>query len=430
MQDRLDGSEPATGTQAAFPEPAAERTSAAFLSMLIGFAFLMNTLGRGVTETFAVFLLPVEAALGATRSEITATYSIYMLVHGIAAPFAGQLVDRFGARLTYGAGLLLLGGGYTLGAMAQTVHQYYATVGAMSGLGAACLGMVVASSLLSRWFSKRLGSVMSVPYAAVGFGVLVVPPFTQYLLTHYDWRWAHMLLGLTVLSLIALLVVLPLARVTRGSPEWQSERRKSFESGARLWTVVRAIRTPAFWALFSVYFWTAVAAYAVMPQSVAFLVENGFDPLVAAGAFGITGLLSTIGIMGMGWFSDRFGRVTATVISYLVTMSGIACLMAVMWFPQMIFVYGFVTLFGLMQGVRGPVIAALVAILYRGGSVGAIFGALSMALGLGAGLGSWASGLLHDLTGNYGASFSLAIAASFVGMLSYVASDSLRRERL
>jgi MFS family permease len=75
---------------------------------LIGLTLVMNTLGRGVTETFAVFLLPVEKALGATRSEISATYSIYMIVNGFAAPFAGQLIDRLGARATYGAGLILL----------------------------------------------------------------------------------------------------------------------------------------------------------------------------------------------------------------------------------------------------------------------------------------------------------------------------------
>jgi len=400
------------------------------LVSLVGLAFLFNTFGRGVTETFAVFLLPVEAALDATRSEITATYSVYMLVHGFAAPFAGQLVDRLGARTTYAAGLVLLGGGYVLGGQAETLTHYYLTVGAMSGLGAACLGMVVATSLLSRWFTRRIGSIMSIPYAAVGFGVLVVPPFTQWLLTHSGWREAHALLGYTILSMLPLVLIVPLARITRGSPNWQDQRRTARASGATLWTVGQAIKTPAFWALFAVYFWTSVAAYAVLPQSVAFLVERGFDPLAAAGAFGMTGLLSTIGIIAMGSVSDRFGRLWATVVSYVSSMVGTACLIAVAWVPEMVLVYAFVLFFGLMQGARGPVIAALVATLYRGGSVGAIFGALSMGLGLGASAGSWASGLLHDVTGDYVASFSLAICASLAGMINYTASRSLRTETL
>jgi len=428
--------EPHTNSQ---PLPAADTTDRStavddgrpvhLLVTLVLVAFLFNTLGRGLTETFAVFVLPVEAALGASRAEITLTYSIYMLVHGIAAPFAGQVIDRLGARLTYGMGLLLLGGGYVLGAGATSLTHYYLTVGVMPGLGAAFLGMVVASSLLSRWFTRGIGSMMAVPYAAVGFGVLIGPPVTQWLIETYDWRTAHAALGYASLSLLPLLLVLPLGRITGGSPEWQTTRAATLTAGS-LWTVSRAARTPAFWALFFVYFWTALAAYSVLPQSVAFLVEQDFDPLVAAGALGISGGLSTIGIVGMGWASERFGRLRSVVVSYVISMTGIACLLAIIWVPSLIFVYLFVLCFGLMQGVRGPVIAALVAILYRGGAVGSIFGALSLALGLGAGVGSWLSGLLHDLTHDYVASFGLAITASLFGLITYVASASLRHESL
>ena len=103
------------------PSDTAQDPSRAFLVLLIGLTLVMNTLGRGVTETFAVFLLPVEKALGATRSEISATYSIYMIVNGFAAPFAGQLIDRLGARATYGAGLILLGSAYVAGSYAETL---------------------------------------------------------------------------------------------------------------------------------------------------------------------------------------------------------------------------------------------------------------------------------------------------------------------
>ncbi len=400
------------------------------LVTIIALAFAMNTLARGITETFAVFLLPVEAAFGASRSQMTATYSIYMLVHGIAAPFAGQLIDRLGARVTYGAGLILLGGAYLIGGHAQNLWHYYLSVGVMSGLGAACLGMVVATGLLSRWVTNRVGSIMSIPYAAVGFGVLVFPPLTQLLIGQYDWRTAHVIIGCGIMSAFLVVMLFPLARITRGSEAWRAQRSETLGAGGRVWGVASAVRTRAFWALFAVYFWTSVSAYAVLPQSVAFLVESGFDPLVAAGAFGLTGGLSTLGILAMGQISDRFGRLYATVGSYICSMVGIALLVAIVWVPHLAFVYGFVVFFGLMQGARGPVIAGLVATLYRGGSVGAIFGALSLALGLGAAFGSWASGLLHDLTSGYVASFGLAIAASAMGLLSYVASASLRTETM
>ena len=74
----------------------------------------MNLVARGVPETFAVFLLPVQKGLGVSRADITLTYSVYMLAYGLSGPLVGQLIDRFGARLAYGFGLASLGLGYIL----------------------------------------------------------------------------------------------------------------------------------------------------------------------------------------------------------------------------------------------------------------------------------------------------------------------------
>lgn len=100
--------------------PSATTPTAGFLTGLVTLTFLMNAIGRGVTETFAVYLLPVEAALGVDRGQISATYSIYMLAYGCSAPFVGQLMDKFGARLCYATGLLALGLGTLLGARSET----------------------------------------------------------------------------------------------------------------------------------------------------------------------------------------------------------------------------------------------------------------------------------------------------------------------
>lgn len=403
--------------------------AADFYIILVALTFLMNTVGRGATEAFAVFLLPVEAALQTTRSEIALTYSLYMIVHGLAAPVAGQLIDRLGARITYATGLSFLAAANFLAGYATELWHYYATVGVMNGLGAACLGMVVASALLSRWFTKGLGFMMAMPSAAVGAGMLIFPPVLQMVLAHYSWREAHQMLGICIAALLAFVVLLPLGRMTRGSAQWRRLRADHAATGEPSWTALRAMRTGAFWALFGLYFFTSVAAYAVLPHSVAFLVEKGFDEVWAASAFGITGALSAVGILLMGWFSDYAGRLASVTVSKCVTLTGIICLIMVAWYPSWVLVYGFVLCFGLMQGARGPIIAVMVSILFRGGSVGTIFGALALGLGLGAAAGSWVSGELHDMTGNYVASFVFAAIASFTGLAIYWISASLRTER-
>ena len=66
-----------------------------------------------------------------------------------------------------------------------------------------------------------------------------------------------------------------------------------------------------------------------MPHSVAYLIELGFAPLFAASAFGLAGMLSAIGIIAIGWLSDRFGRRQTATLSYLSTITGIVALLSV-----------------------------------------------------------------------------------------------------
>ena len=407
--------------------------SRSFLASLVALTFVMNAVGRGIAESFAVFLLPVEAALGVDRSQISATYSIYMLAYGVSAPFMGQVIDRLGARVCYITGLLALGLGALLGAQAQSIWHYYLSVGVLEGVGAAALSMVAASSLLSRWFLSRMGTVAAVPYAAVGAGMLIFPPLAQKLMQTNDWRTVATWQGLLVLGFIPLLLMLPLTRYSAGSQTWRDLKAETatlhLSPGSSGWTLATALRTSAFRALFLSYFLTSMAAYSVLPHSVAFLVERGFDPVMAAGAFGLTGVLSLSGILVTGWLSDRFGRLPVVSVTYLVTITGILCLVAVARVPSMLLVYGFMLGFGLMQGARGPILVALAAKIFAGGPVGAIFGALSMALGLGAGAGSLMAGVLRSLTGSYEASFAMAALAAACALATFWLSDSLRHER-
>jgi MFS family permease len=338
-----------------------------FLGSVVLLMFAMNMIGRGVTETFAVFLLPVETAFQASRADMLLTYSIYNLVYGLAAPFTGQLVDRAGPRAAYALGLLSLGVGYLLAGTAASLPMYYIGVGVLGGLGAASLGMVVASSIMSRWFERRLGAIMSLPYAALGAGMLFIPPATQVLMERLTWQQTYQVLGLCVLAVLPVVLLLPLKKVGAGSPAWQAGRAAAAVNGDdEGWTVQKAMRTSAFWQLFVAYFATAVASYAVAPQMVAYLVEEGYNRLFAASAFGVMGACSAIGIVAMGIISDRIGRRTAALLSYVSSILGVVALIMVAVWQTLWPVFVFVVLFGLMQGVRGPIILALVATVFRG----------------------------------------------------------------
>ena len=49
---------------------------------MLAACFVLNMFGRGLGDTYAVFLLPLEREFGWTRSQVTGVYSIYLLVNG------------------------------------------------------------------------------------------------------------------------------------------------------------------------------------------------------------------------------------------------------------------------------------------------------------------------------------------------------------
>jgi MFS family permease len=207
--------------------------------------------------------------------------------------------------------------------------------------------------------------------------------------------------------------------MSRGTLEWQERRAATEKSTGGAWSVARALRTKSFWALVIVYFLTSFASFSVSPQAVAAMVEAGIAPLAAAGAFGLCGMLSLIGNASISPLVDRFGQRLMITLSYIGTVVGILCLAALPSHPSMLLVYAWAMLFGINQGTRGPIISTLTATLFSGGGVGRIYGTIALGMGFGAATGSWLSGLLHDLTGDYLASFVMAATAAAIGMVTF-----------
>ncbi len=410
-------------------KPSAMAAGSMMLGGVLALAFAMNMLGRGATEVFAVFLLPVEKALGASRSEITAVYSLFMLVNGLSGPIAGTVFDKLGARAAYCSGLLILGGSLWLAGYATSVWHYAATVGLAAGFGISLIGMVSANALLSRWYQARLGTAIGITYAATGFGVLLMAPIAQVLIARYGWRDAYGIIGMSLVGLAFATALLPLTRMWQGSAEWRVTRTAQERRPGGGWTISTAMRSRAFWALVLVYFFTSLASFAVSPQSVAAMIEAGIAPLVAATAFGVSGMLSLIGNASISPLVDRYGQRLMITLSYLGTIGGILCLAALPWHPSWLLMYGWAILFGINQGTRGPIISTLTATVFAGGGVGRIYGTIALGMGTGAAMGSWISGLLHDATGTYLASFLFAAASAAIGMVTFWTVPDLKDAR-
>ncbi|MGH8740705.1 MAG: MFS transporter [Burkholderiales bacterium] len=368
----------------------------------------MNMFGRGLGDTYAAFLLPLEREFGWTRSQVTSVYSIYLLVNGFTAPLVGMVFDRLGPRWVYGAGMSCLGAAFFFAADLSGLWQFYLFIGVLVGFGVSLNGMVPGSALLSRWYRERLSSAIGIAFSAIGVGTIVFVPLAQYLIGEHDWRPAYRILGGAILLLVPVVLVLPWNRFAAGNPAHRQEgRHKRAGEG---WTPRAALRTPVFWGLAAVFFCTATAMFSVVVQLVAFFVDAAFSPLTAATAYGLLGLLSALSVMASGFLSDRFGYRQTVTASFLGTAAGMAILLAMTFVPSAALLALFVGVFGLCMGTRGPIVSSISARTFAGPHVATIYGGIYAANALGAAFGSFMGGLLHDLTGGYRVGLVAALA--------------------
>ncbi len=369
--------------------------------------------GRGLADTYAVFLLPLEREFGWTRSQLTGVYSLYLLVNGFTAPLVGLLFDRLGPRWVYGAGIACLGSAFLLAMRLQELWQFYLFVGVLIGFAVSLNGMVPGSALLSRWYRARLSTAIGIAFSAVGVGTVIFVPLTQFLVSRYDWRFAYGALGTGLLLLLPLvLFAVPWRRFTAGHADHQA--RAALAGAGEGWTLRSALGSRIFWALAQVFFCTAIGMFAIIVQLVAFLIDAGFTPLGAATTFGIIGMLSSISIMGSGYIAERFGIRRTVTASFAGTAAGMLLLIAIARWPSILLLGLFVPVFGLCMGARGPIVSSICARHFAGPRVATIYGTIYSANALGAAFGSLMGGLLHDLTGGYvlGLCFSLV----FIGL--------------
>lgn len=392
--------------------------------VVLGICFALSVLGRSGSETFAVFLLPISATFGWDRADVVSIYSLGALSAGLAAPFVGRLFDLSGPRAVYGLGFLLLGGGFSVAAVAQTLWQLQICVGLAAGLGGSCLGNVTSALLLGRWFGKRLPTAVAVVSAAAGIGTFVWVPLAQVLIDTYGWRSAYQFLGAALLLIAVPLVLLPWRRLAAGSGDVMPRRSAEASEG---WNLGSAMRHHAFWALFGTYFFTAVGMFCISVQVVAYLVEAGFPPLQAATAWGFSGVLLAAGMLTISLLDGLLGRRGAILFSYSLSTAGIIMLWLLQTWPSVWLLAGFLVCFGSTIGSRGPLISATAMSIFRGERVGTIFGAITLGSGLGAALGSWSGGLIHDWTNSYDLVIVFALINVLLGMAPFLIVPALRR---
>lgn len=373
---------------------------------------------------FAVFLKPIVADLGWSRTAFAASGGPFLLAMALASPLAGAATERFGPRRVFSAAitvvaLALLG----LSAMTELWHFY--ALGLVLGAAITGLGDIPVGAVVSRFVGPGRGLALGLVYVGSNVGGTIVPLVAAAVAEASSWRSA-----LRVLAVGGWALVFPFARWGVPGVEAMAAgvvadtEAAGRPGGGDRGALAAALRTREFWilafALFGFYFYYL----GVNNHLVAFLSDQGFTNAEAARRFGWAVAVGIAGKLLGGRLADGVSVRGALLATFALIALASALLLFVGAVPSLLPV--FLTLHGFAVAAENVVLPLAVAACFGAARVGRIYGALMVALLPGGVLGPLFAAWMFDAGRGYRAAFAV-FAAGNLAVLALLASLRLDR---
>jgi MFS family permease len=386
---------------------------------------VMVFVSAGVRHAVGPFLKPMVADLGVDRAAFSLVIALGLFLYGAFMPWVGGLADRLGPRLVTAVGSVLLAASLALVGLCQNLWQLALVYGVLASLGLAATGPVVANAVVSRWFSRRRGTAVSILGSAAMTGMSLLVPVVAWLIMTVGWRKTYGLIGLVVL-----LGMLPLCLlVVRDTPESMGlgPDGEPLPPGATMVAPTRtpastALRTVAFWQLAGSFFTCGFSMSLISSHGVPMLTDHGYTPIFASWIIGVLGASSIVFTLGLGALADRFGARPVLGTIY----AGRAAIFAGLYLihDNPLAMLGIAAVGGITIAGSMSMTSMLTASIYGRYSVGSILGVIFLVHQTGAALGSWLAGALFESTGGYGAVYAVACAFLLAAGLVSLRIDS------
>ena len=351
-----------------------------------GLVFSIGTLS---IYTFGVFVRPLTAEFGWSRSELFGALAVSQYALAFSGPVWGWLADRFGSRAILLPSTAVLSLSFaSLALLTANLWQLYlvfALIPLLAG-GASPLGY---SAIIIRKFERKLGQALGLALTGVGLGAALLPPLAQSLTGALGWREAFASLGL-----ITFLVTCPAAFVaTRGLA-----RPAVSSPGAELSVVVAIVRTRTFMLLCLLFVLVGTISVGALAHLVPLMIDRGLTPDAAAHVAALTGLAAIVGRCGLGFILDR---VHASYVLAAVALMAVAAYL-LLGFAEGALADTIAAMFvGMVVGAEVDFISFLVRRYFGEVLYGRLYGIAFGLFVVGSGTGPLLLGACFDRFGSY-----------------------------
>jgi MFS family permease len=349
--------------------------------------------------------------LGWSKTFIGSGQSVALVMVAIVSPIAGNLVDRYGARVMLAAGLLIVAAGLLLFGAFPAAALYLVGYGLVGGIGFATANIHLVSTAIAKLFTESRGLATGIANSGATAGQFITVPLVTISLGYVSWQWSVMALALVCVVMAAVIWV-----VLRPESGPHAEIRKTVAEpaeglGPRLKFL---LLNPTFHILYWSFFICGVTTTgAIETHFLPYAAFCGFPPVPASGVYGAIMAINLAGMFLSGWLTDKINRPLLLGSIYIVRSLSFLVLMQVGTSYEMLTL--FAVIYGIFDYSTVPPTASLAASHLGLRIMGLAMGLISGGHALGGALGAFMGGYLFDLFARYTemwwAAFATAVLA-------------------
>lgn len=195
-------------------------TQSPYRWVIVAAGGFLGCVAIGAMFCLPVFLVPLTAATGWSRTGVSSAMTIGFLTMAASGLAWGLLVDRIGPRTVVLIGTVLLGVGLALASRATSLFQFQLCFGALVGVSVSAI-LPPLMATVTRWFETQRSLAVSLVSAGFGMAPMTMSPFVAFLIGRMDWRSAMLIIAGLVLALMlpaAFLIRKPPSSAEAGSP--------------------------------------------------------------------------------------------------------------------------------------------------------------------------------------------------------------------
>jgi MFS transporter, OFA family, oxalate/formate antiporter len=355
-------------------------------------AALLLTGSLGSVHAFSVLVAPLETRFGASRADVSLTYSMALISLTVAVLIGHRIYHRMTPALIGAGACVMAAAGLAVAALAPTMTLVYAGYGIMFGL-ANGVGYGFALIAAARAFPARQGMAMGVVTACYAVGAIVFAQVLQLVLEPYGLATALLVQAIVIAGcgLVAALLF-QVSRLKMGHVSGTAGRLVSGDAKA----------IGLLWLGFG--FGCAAGLMAISHAAGVVTAADGTAHQAVAGVMFI-GLGNAFGGFLVAWLADRLPVRRLLVGLPILSAVGLTAL-ALSHTPV-----SAVLLLAVIGLAYGAIIAIYpVATAFRFGidRTPKIYGLVFTAWGVAGFAGPWLAGVLFDGSGGYRVALLLA----------------------